>query len=522
MVLVVGCTKDENSNLSMPSIVLGSQGWSIKNLDVATYSDGTVIPQVTDPAQWATLTTGAWCYYNNDSANGNIYGKLYNWYAVAGIWNEASKTDASQRKKLAPQGWHVSSHADWSTLTDFLGGESIAGGKMKEAGTAHWNSPNLNATNSSGFKGLPGGYRRHTGAFGLIGNEGDWWCSSASNTIIALTHFLYYNNTATNSYGTSKSNGFSVRCVRDATTMATVLGSVSTTTVRDIKTTTATSGGVITSDIGANITSRGVVWSTSPNPTIVLTTKTSDGSGTDYFTSAITGLTPETTYYVRAYATNSAGTSYGTEVSFTTLILGQIGTQIWTPTNLNIATYSDGTVIPEVTDPNAWYKLTTGAWCYYNNDPANGAIYGKLYNWYAVLGIWNEASKTDVSQRKKLAPQGWHVSSDADWSTLFAFVGSPSGNQIKATNWCSTNSSATNSSGFAALPGGYCNNGGIFNKICDVSWKENGSEGWFWSSSFSSYNESRPSYIMLNSDNQYIYRYFTSMNFGMSVRCVKD
>ena len=119
---------------------------------------------------WSNLTTGAWCYYNNDYVNGTTYGKLYNWYAVAGILSEASKTDTTQRKKLSPTGYHVPYDSEWTTLTTFLGGLAVAGGKMKETGTAHWNSPNYSANISSGFTGLPGGWRINIGAFGTIGS----------------------------------------------------------------------------------------------------------------------------------------------------------------------------------------------------------------------------------------------------------------------------------------------------------------------------------------------------------------
>ena len=114
---------------STARVTIGTQVWATVNLDVTTYSDGTAIPEVTNATAWAGLTTGAWCYYNNITANGTTYGKLYNWYAVAGIWDEASKTDATLRKKLAPTGWHVPTDAEWTTLTTFLGGETVAGGK---------------------------------------------------------------------------------------------------------------------------------------------------------------------------------------------------------------------------------------------------------------------------------------------------------------------------------------------------------------------------------------------------------
>jgi uncharacterized protein (TIGR02145 family) len=171
---------------------------------------------VQNAQEWARLTTGAWCYYNNDYANGATYGKLYNWYAVAGIWNEASKTDATQRKKLAPTGYHVPTDAEWTTLTTYLGGESIAGGKMKATGTSLWNTPNTDATNSSGFSGLPGGCRDYNGTFFVIGYNAYWWSSSEFNNSNVWYNFLdYYNGNAYRYNDSSKTYGFSVRCLRD-------------------------------------------------------------------------------------------------------------------------------------------------------------------------------------------------------------------------------------------------------------------------------------------------------------------
>lgn len=198
------------------TVTIGTQTWTTKNLDVATYSDGTVIPQVTDPAAWGSLKTGAWCYYNNDAANGTTYGKLYNWYAVAGIHDTDPNTP---NKKLAPTGYHVPSDAEWTTLTTYLGGGTVAGGKMKSTGTLLWNSPNQDATNSSGFIGLPGGYRSNVsnpGPFYSIGNYGVWWWSSPEAvTTTARFSSLYYNDGIASWNIAIKVAGFSVRCLRD-------------------------------------------------------------------------------------------------------------------------------------------------------------------------------------------------------------------------------------------------------------------------------------------------------------------
>jgi uncharacterized protein (TIGR02145 family) len=186
-----------------------------QNLNVSKYTDGTPIPQVTDPTQWANLTTGAWCYYNNDPANGTTYGKLYNWYAVAGIYDTASAANPDLRKKLSPTGWHIPTDTEWTQLTDCLGGEFIAGGKMKAIGTLLWQSPNTDANNESGFSGLPGGYRVNGGTFGAIGGGGSWWSSSENGMTDAWTRFLGYNYVYAPNYSGTKSDGFSVRCLRD-------------------------------------------------------------------------------------------------------------------------------------------------------------------------------------------------------------------------------------------------------------------------------------------------------------------
>jgi uncharacterized protein (TIGR02145 family) len=175
----------------------------LNNLEVTTYRNGDPIPQVTDPAAWGLLSTGAWCYYNNNSANGPVYGKLYNWYAV------------NDPRGVAPAGWHVPSDAEWTTLSTCLGGDLIAGGPMKEIGTTHWTPPNTGATNTSGFTGLPGGGRASVGAFVGVGDVGFWGSSSEGGTTGAWTRALFYISGVIGRDGPSKRNGFSVRCLRD-------------------------------------------------------------------------------------------------------------------------------------------------------------------------------------------------------------------------------------------------------------------------------------------------------------------
>jgi uncharacterized protein (TIGR02145 family) len=187
----------------LPTVVIGTQQWMEKNLDVMTYRNGDVIPQVTDATLWAGLTTGAWCYYNNDPLNGAIYGKLYNWYAV------------NDPRGLAPQGWHIPTDNEWTTLSTLLGGDAAAGGKMKTTGTTIWTTPNTSATNESGFAGLPGGDRNDGGTFVSVGGSGYWWSATESNSTYAWGRFLYYDVGLLVRFGNDKNYGFSVRCLRD-------------------------------------------------------------------------------------------------------------------------------------------------------------------------------------------------------------------------------------------------------------------------------------------------------------------
>lgn len=190
------------------TVIIGTQTWMAENLKVSKYSEGTTIPNITDNTQWQNNTTGAWAYYNNDAANNAKYGKLYNWYAV-------SKT-TNGNKNVCPTGWHVPTDAEWTVLTDYLGGESVAGGKMKEVGATSWNSPNTDATNTSLFTGLPGGYRDYDGNYDGIGGLGGWWSSTESGTNDAWGRGLDYGNgNANRDDSGSKRYGLSVRCLRD-------------------------------------------------------------------------------------------------------------------------------------------------------------------------------------------------------------------------------------------------------------------------------------------------------------------
>ena len=239
--------------------------------------------------------------------------------------------------------------------------------------------------------------------------------TSILSNLLPITTY-YYRAYATNSIGTGYGITYTFTTASNP--------QITTSIISAVTSSTASSGGTISNDGGAIITSKGVCWSTSPNPTIS-NNSSNNGTGTATFTSNITGLLPLTTYYVRAYATNSYGTAYGQQEVLSTIAYlpnVTIGNQIWSSTNLDVSTYSDGTVIPQVTDITQWWGRSTGAWCYYDLG-GSGSGYGKLYNWAAVAGIYDAASAANPALRKKLAPTGWHVASDAEWTTLTSFLG---------------------------------------------------------------------------------------------------
>lgn len=196
--------KDIDGNV-YPTITIGKQVWMVENLRTTKCIDGTSVLLVTDNKEWETLDSHkpAYCWYNNNSkANRDVYGALYNWYTV-------------NTGKICPIGWHVPTDIEWTTLTTYLGGERVAGNKLKETGTKHGTSPNTEATNESGFKALAGGYRYTNGTFLYIKEYGSWWSSTESDTINALVRYLNDRDGIVRKQSLNKRNGYSVRCLRD-------------------------------------------------------------------------------------------------------------------------------------------------------------------------------------------------------------------------------------------------------------------------------------------------------------------
>jgi uncharacterized protein (TIGR02145 family) len=185
------------------TIAIGEQRWMVENLKTTHYNDGGEIPFLTSSVQWSAATDGAYCAYNNNSSNLSIYGALYNWYAV-------------NSGKLCPAGLHVPTDAEWVILSDYLGGASIAGGKMKESGTAHWTSPNTGADNLSGFTALGGSFVDWKGVFGILGQTAYWWSSTEASSTNAYAKKLFNDNASISVGGNNeKHDGFSIRCIKD-------------------------------------------------------------------------------------------------------------------------------------------------------------------------------------------------------------------------------------------------------------------------------------------------------------------
>jgi uncharacterized protein (TIGR02145 family) len=326
---------------------------------------------------------------------------------------------------------------------------------------------------------------------------------------------IYYVRAyATNNLGTGYGKTISF------TSQPAIIPVLTTAAVSNITSTTATSGGSITNDGGATITVSGICWGISINPTIT-DSKIEDSTEVGVFISSITGLTPVTTYYLRAYATNSVGTAYGSEISFTTSSASTsvtdidgnvystitIGNQVWMQENLKTKKYCNGDLIgtttPDTLDISG-ENTPKYQWAY-NGEESNVALYGRLYTWYAV------------TDSRGICPLGWHVPTDEEWTTLTTYLGGEdiSGGKLKeigTNHWVNPNMGATNETGFTALPSGYRQYYGTFYAI--------GYGGIWWSTTESSATNSLYRYVEYKYSN--IYRLDYAKHGGFSVRCVKD
>jgi uncharacterized protein (TIGR02145 family) len=197
-----GTVTDIDGNI-YHTVQIGTQCWMVENIRTRRFRDGTNIPVIPDSLLWNGLTSSGCCSYNNNLLNDSIFGLLYNWWAI------------NDSRNICPQGWHVATDGDFTVLTNYLGGESIAGGKMKETGNIHWQTPNSGANNEVGFTALPAGYRNSSSDFGYLFQYGVWWCSSEYSAWHAWARYTTYNSINLVRDYQGKKNGYSVRLVKD-------------------------------------------------------------------------------------------------------------------------------------------------------------------------------------------------------------------------------------------------------------------------------------------------------------------
>ncbi|HPQ35943.1 MAG TPA: FISUMP domain-containing protein, partial [Tenuifilaceae bacterium] len=320
-----GTVTDIDGNI-YPTVIIGSQEWMTVDLKVSKYRNGDAILTDQSHNQWQQSTQGIWAYYDNDPSNNDLYGKLYNWYATV------------DPRGLCPLGWRTPTDNDWQILEEYIdptdrGNKNHVGKKLKSRRqinspfggeyntTEHprWDDHPVNyGTDEYSFSSLPGGGYTNGHAFRHLGQEAYYWSSTEAQKGHAWSRILTFSNLGTSRGGLQKSLGASVRCVKGVE-QAVELPQVNTVPASNVSLNSATSGGDVLADGGAPVTARGVVWSTAQNPKVEDNMGiTTDGSGLGIFTSNITGLNPGTIYWVRAYATNSAGTEYGIQVKVTT------------------------------------------------------------------------------------------------------------------------------------------------------------------------------------------------------------
>ncbi len=521
------------------TVQIGNQCWMRENLRTTHYADGTEIP-----AGNTTSNTTAYRYPpHGHESEVTIYGYLYNWIAVM-KGDSASNLNPSGVQGICPNGWHVPSWTEWEQLQSYVGsqGQYVCGGDSNQIAKAlasqvwcNTNSTsnacavynNVSANNATGFSALDVGYFSDSFVYG----EARIW-STVNQTVFCLQPY----SPEAHKGGGYSSDGCSVRCLRHDSS-AIVIPSVTTDTLRDIFFSSATCGGFVVESGWTPVTARGVCWSTSHNPT-VNDSHTTNGSGTGSFTSHIDSLYANTTYYVRAYATNSVGTAYGEERSFTTLppfYCGidsvtdydgnayptvEIGDQCWMKENLRTTHYADGTEIL-VGDPNSTYPTipTTPYRCAPGNNNANVPVYGLLYNGYAACG----SALTNFLQG--VCPDGWHLPSQNEYEQLTSYVGnqsqyvcggssiakslaSPSGWIGTSSNTCSVKycPDENNATGFTAVPAGANGNG--LGDSCVI-----------WSRSLGGLF-SLKSYVVV--DQTVILKSFKVNNRFLSVRCLHN
>ena len=506
---------DSRNGQTYNSIQIGEQCWMAENLNIGEMIIGT--ENMTDNS-----VIEKYCY-DNDPANCEIYGGLYQ-------WNEMMQyTTAQGVQGICPAGWYLPTDGEFSVLSDYLGGWTVAGGKMKEAGTTHWQSPNAGATNESGFTGLPGGLRTTVASFGDLGIIGYFWSSSEQNTADAWIRGLSYSHAEVIRLSGSKYNGLNSRCLQDVTVNLPPEppsspnpedGAVNQSIEVNLSwTCTDPEGDPLTYDI---------YLGTEAIPTLVISSQTETTydpgtleNNTEYFWKIIAhddhSNTTEGTIW--SFITEEGGGQWQCGDPFIDPRNGQtynsvqIGDQCWMVENLNIGEMINGTEI--MTNNGVIEK-----YCY-DNDPANCEEYGGLYQ-------WNEMMQYTTAQGVQgICPSGWYIPTDDEWKILEGTVdsqypvgdpiwdydgwrGYDAGLNLKSTSGWYSNGNGTDLYGFTTLPSGMRYNGnfvGIENYT--FLWTSSPSGTFAWRRH-------------MQYDHNNTGRYNDSKENAFAVRCLKD
>ncbi len=506
-----------------PTVQIGTQCWMKKSMNI-----GTIVTSINTGFSHSELTNNGiiekYCY-NNDPVNCAIYGGLYDWNEMMGY------TTTPGVQGICPTGWHIPTDAEWCTMTTYLdatmncanynySGTTI-GGKLKETGYTHWASPNTGATNESGFTALGAGYRGVSGHFFSLTRFPDFWSSSESSSTDGVCWDLSYDRSDIVRYSYPKTGGFSVRCVKDTCILPptqsnagqdqTVIGS--TTTLNANTALSGTGSWSILSGTGGMVsqpTNSGSNFTGSAGVTYMLTWMISTACASSIDTLVVILNLPLGSPCPGIPSFTYGGQQYNTV---------QIGTQCWMKENLNIGTMVISTNTGSL-HSNCSNNGIVEKYCY-NNDPAQCAVYGGLYDWNEMM-LYNTTAGV-----QGICPSGWNIPTDAEWCTMttyldatvnctnYGFSGTNVGGKLKETgltHWYSPNTGAANENGFTALGAGNRDGTGGFNGLTSFAG--------FWSSSEGSSANGINRYLgYSNSD---ISRYGTSEANGFSVRCVKN
>ena len=496
---------------------IGNQCWLNQNLKVTRYRNGDNIANIEDNPIWGSTTNPAYSWYeNNEAANKNLFGALYNFKAV-------------NSGDLCPEGWVVASHQDWTELKNYL--VSNSANKLREKYNIYWWGDNSNSTNETNFTARAAGYRSSTGDFLNIRKVAQWWTSNEIVASLANSRTIWYHsNDFDYTMSSNTKNGYSVRCIKTGGAIP-LPPRVETKAAEEITQSSAIISGIVHDGGGVTVTQRGFVWSSTdkyPNLTqndgsVVV------GSGTGNFSYAINGFEPQSVYYFRAYAINQTGTEYGESLGFTAIdeiqpcpdlpiitdaegneyTTIQIGKQCWMGQNLKTTKLNNLNPIATGLNNTDWSSTGEAAYSVYPHQFVSGIDseqeitekFGLLYNWFAV-------------NTENICPEGWYVPDNNDWQILEKYLGINISYKLSDTAnqyWESVNY-ATDLAGFSARGAGERNSNGEYSGIKTMAN--------FWTSDYCGINSAISRNINLGV-HDFDSNISNSKNKAYSVRCIR-